>query len=771
MLACLLMLLSFPLMPVAQENKLEQYSVRWTVPSKNASASMPCGGGDIGMNVWVEDGDLLIYFARSGSFDENNSLLKAGRIRIRLEPNVFRGNDFLQELHLERGYVTVSGKSNSVSASVKIWADVYTPVIHIDITGNKKIRATAAYESWRYRDRILKPKENFGNSWKWMAPTNNICRKDEVSFGDNAIWFYHHNTSKTIFDTTVSQQGLYSVKDQLYNPLQQLCSGGVFFGENFEADGTYEGVYTNTDFEGWRLRSRSPANRMSLVAVLGNVQTPDVNIWKRSVDSLRNTTVRRKPQDRKAEQWWRTFWDRSFVILPAADTASIAWQIGRNYQLFRYMLGCNALGSWPTKFNGGLFTVDPVFTDTASPFTPDFRNWGGGLHTMQNQRLVYFPMIKSGDWDALRAQFDFYLRILNNTELRTKVYWGHGGACFTEQMENYGLPDFAEYAGPSESRPPLLDKGVENNPWLEYLWDTVFEFCLMMLEEERYTQKNISAHIPFIESCLQFFDEHYRYLAAKRGSKLFDANGKYILFPGSAAETFKMATNASSTIAALQTVATRLLELPGSCLTGEKRKWLHEFLGRIPAISYQQFGSHTTIAPAQLWERINNVESPQLYPVYPWGIFGVGKPGLDTALNTWKYDTNVIRFRSHVGWKQDNIFAARLGLTGEAWRLTALKLQNAGRRFPAFWGPGFDWVPDHNWGGSGMIGMQEMLMQADGKRILLFPAWPMETDVHFKLHAPYNTTIEAELRKGKLVRLQVIPEERKKDIVVMSPSF
>ena len=31
----------------------------WTSASKNSSESMPCGGGSIGMNVWVEDGDIL----------------------------------------------------------------------------------------------------------------------------------------------------------------------------------------------------------------------------------------------------------------------------------------------------------------------------------------------------------------------------------------------------------------------------------------------------------------------------------------------------------------------------------------------------------------------------------------------------------------------------------------------------------------------------------------------------------------------------------------
>ena len=36
-------------------------NVVWNTPSRNSSESMPCGGGDIGMNVWVENGDILFY--------------------------------------------------------------------------------------------------------------------------------------------------------------------------------------------------------------------------------------------------------------------------------------------------------------------------------------------------------------------------------------------------------------------------------------------------------------------------------------------------------------------------------------------------------------------------------------------------------------------------------------------------------------------------------------------------------------------------------------
>jgi hypothetical protein len=428
------------------------------------------------------------------------------------------------------------------------------------------------------------------------------------------------------------------------------------------------------------------------------------------------------------------------------------------------MLGCNAFGAYPTKFNGGLFTYDPSLTDTSLKFTPDFRNWGGGLMTAQIQRLVYFPMIKSGDFDMMQPQFDFYLRSLKNAELRTKVYWGHEGAYFTEQVENFGLPNYAEYG---LNRPVWFDKGIQYNAWLEYEWDTVLEFCLMMLEQERYAGRDISAYIPFIESCLTFFNEHYQYLAKLRGRKSLDEKGHLILFPGSAAETYKMAYNSTTTIVGLQTILSRLLALPKEYLDEQNRKKYDTMLHRIPPIGFATFEGHKTIAPAWLWERINNTETPQLYPVFPWGIYGIGKPDLDIAINTWKYDTNAVKFRSYIGWKQDNIFAARLGLTEEAARLTILKLKDSGRRFSAFWGPGYDWTPDHNWGGSGMIGLQEMLLQTDGEKIYVFPSWPKEWDVHFKLHAPYNTTVEGIVQKGKVELLKVTPEARRNDIVNM----
>ena len=64
-------------------------------------------------------------------------------------------------------------------------------------------------------------------------------------------------------------------------------------------------------------------------------------------------------------------------------------------------------------------------------------------------------------------------------------------------------------------------------------------------------------------------------------------------------------------------------------------------------------------------------------------------------------------------------------------------------------------VTDHNWGGSGMIGMQEMLMQEVDGRVILFPAWPKNWDVTFRLRASGNRVVEATMKDGKVENVRI----------------
>ena len=728
----------------------------WTTPSKNSSESMPCGGGDVGMNVWMEGGDVLFYLSRSGSFDENNTLLKAGRFRISISPNIDTSR-FRQILHLKDGYVELTDGV----ISIQLWADVGKPVVHVDMQSKReKLNVAVTYESWRTKDITMTKREAFQSSYKFAAPQGLLTRHDSIVAADHALTFMHCNGEQTIFDATVSQQKMDAVKYKLYNPLKNLVFGGRMQGEGFVLIDTLTGHYASSDYQGWIYVTEQPRKKAHVQITMANRQGT-VEQWLTELSSSERK-VRHDYDRRNSRRWWQQFWQRSYISLTSSSSHPLT-SIIRNYTLFRYMLGCNARGEWPTKFNGGLFTFDPEYVNTLDEYrlSPDFRNWGGGVHTAQNQRLVYWPMLKNGDFDLLRPQLDFYLNIYNNAEERSRLYWGHNGACLTEQIENYGLPCYPEYG---TKRPKGFDPGMERNAWLEYEWDTCLEFCMMALEARRYQNIDISPYIPMIYSCLRFFDEHYQYLADLRGAKRLDEAGKLVLYPGSGGETYKMAYNSTSTIAALRTVTQALIDYENGVGPDSQTDmdYLKGLLTRLPDITIRD----GMIQPAVHWERVQNTEPTQLYPLFPWRMYGVGRPDIDVARNTFLNDSLALKFRSHVGWKQDVIWAACLGLTDDAEALIMQKLADGPYRFPAFWGPGFDWSPDHNWGGSGMIGMQEMLLQEVGTKLYIFPAWPKEWNVRFKLCASRGTTVEAEMKDGQVINVKVTPQDRQQDVVL-----
>ena len=718
----------------------------WTTQSRNSSESMPCGGHDIGMNVWVEQGDLLFYVQQSGWFDENNTMLKAGRWRLHVDSDPFGGSDFCQRLCLDDGAIYISGGG----VEVRLWADVEQPVIFAAIVSQHSRRATLSYESWRYRDRPVTKAECQQCSYKWVLPKDCTTFADSISANDDRLTFSHRNRAETVFDFTVALEQLDAIKDSLYNPIGGLLMQGEMHAPGFRFTGTTDELYASTDYRAWNYRCDKL--KRSVVTISLNHQTTN--------------PLNHQLSQKRSARWWHQFWQRSWIV---SDTQNDSIQsMIRNYELMRYMLACNAYGQWPTKFNGGLFTFDPVYVDSTMAFTPDYRKWGGGTMTAQNQRLVYWPMLKSGDYDMMEAQIGTYYRMLPNAIARTRHYWGHGGASFTEQIENFGLPNPAEYG----KHPEGTDPGVERNAWLEYEWDTALEFAMMemLLVKSNHNYSLFTKNYKLSEETLRFFFEHYQWQAQKLGAKALDEQGHLIIYPGSACETYKMAYNPSSTIAALRAVSEELRikneELrmkneefssasDSTAAANSSLFTLHSSLSNsslIPDIPLRVIDGDTCIAPAITWARIQNEETPQLYPVWPWRIYGLGRPGLQTARNTYFKDPHAVKMRSAKGWKQDNIWAACLGLTDEARKLNLEKLANGPYRFPAFYDPGFDWAPDHNRGGAGMIGLQEMLLQEtpDGE-LLFFPDWPREWNCRFRLHTLDGRTVEAGIENGEII--------------------
>jgi len=788
---------------------LDNYNIVWTTPSQNAAGSMPCGGGDIGLNVWVENGDLLFYMARSGSLDELNEYLKLGRIRLRLDPNPFEDGvaSFRQELILREGCVEVRGGD----VLVRLWVEVHRPIIHAEVESAREVQVTATYENWRLTDEFLTDPSRQHACFDLSAyPGELRLSPDVVSHADGGVLFYHRNLSGNwLRDMLIEQQGLQAYRDEIPDDLDNRTFGGFMAGQNFVPAGVCEGVYQTRAYKGWQLQSRQPAGEHHLRVATHIAQSETLAMWRGELQAL---VVQPDAGREPTLAWWRDFWDRSWIVIQpdAPDSGSRPWRVGRNYNLFRYQLGCNVFGEYPSKFNGGSFTFDGNLVGSAfKAHGPDWRQWGGGVFTAQNQRLLYWPMLKSGDIDAILPQFELYRKALSGARVRVKANFGHDGAMFCEYIGVPGLAMGMGYGWASGKRvrgPDIpfgdpranalnaygdpVEKGVMSCLPIAYHWESQLEHAYMLLEYRRFTGADISSYLPFIENAVVFFDQHYRKREQIRSGRELDENGHLVIYPAKACESFRGATNPADVIAGLAACVEGILKLDDDLLTLRDKSFYRALKASIPDYAYTSAdGAATptllkdggaargsaetyahpgvrTILPAKSWEAYGNGELPMFYPLFPFNRFALGKDDMQVFQDTYAHG----HFRKGRlwSWHQDGIFFARMGATAQAADFNIRKLDDSERRFPTFWGPGHDWVPDHNWGGSGMIGLQEMLMQTIGDEIHLFPAWPEDWDVSFKLHAPGQTVVVCELRAGKVVKLDVTPAVRRKDVVIGS---
>ncbi len=775
---------------------LDQYNILWESRSKDASESMPLVGGDIGCNVWVENGDILLYLQRSGSFDENSQYLKLGRFRIQLAPNPFSQEmNFRQELKLKDGFIEIeTNNGEKVEAQIKLWIDIGNSAVHIDAVTDQKSEISVHYESWRTEDTELSgepsKRERFAAFNLEGYPGKVIRSKDHIEHRNNGILFYHRNPEeKLIPEILIKEQELEEFKDEIQDDLKNRTFGGYVFGENLIPDGTGEGMYQITPFKSWKLKSKTPVYNHGIIIATHVEQIPEQDNWEDKLLEIAERTVKyQEDAFENSISWWHEFWHRShiFIFPENPDPNNPAWQMSRNYQLFRYQLGGNVFGEYPSKFNGGNLTYDPVLVNERTAHDPDWRQWGGAVFTAQNQRLLYWPMLKSGDFDAILPQFELYRKGLTGATARVKKHFGHEGAVYCEYTsvpgiafgDGWGWQNDYNYrirgpeipfgdprANAATSWNDPVEKGVMANGAISYHWESQVEHAWMILEYHRYTGNDISPYMPFIEQSLIFFDEHYRLRQKMRNGNELDENGKLVLYPSTSCESYRGAKNPADLISGLKACLQGLLNLDEKYLSEEKKEYYREFLSTIPDYSYEEVDGLKIIKPAESWLRESNQELPQFYPLFPFDQFQLGETEIQYFKNAYQLAPD-FRKGTIQSWHQDGIQFARMGMTVEAADYNTRKLQDSPRRFPTFWGPGHDWVPDHNWGGSGMIGLQEMLMQTIGEKIVLFPAWPKDWDVDFKLHAPENTTVECVLKEGKITHLNVTPASRKNDVLI-----
>ncbi len=720
---------------------LEQCNVVWDTPSGDSSGSMPIGNGDIGMNVWVEDnGDLLLLLSKTDAWDQNYDLLKLGRVRITLSPTPFaKGGVFRQELKLREGRIEISGGEGTAATVLRVWVDANRPVICVQAEGTAASEMTVRLEPWRTQSRTLTDTEFKSNRDVQTAEAGTVVPDVLVEdTPERVTWYYRNETS--VWPVGMKLQGMESVMAQFADPLLNRTFGGTILGEGL----------VRKDLKTLQSQKASKSHQVCICPL--TAQTPTVKDWQKqlaeSITKARSVDASSALADH--ERWWREFWDRSWVRIGGdADADTVT----RSYALQRWVSACGGRGPGTIKFNGSIFTVE-LRDKGEVKSDPDYRQWGSA-YWWQNTRLPYWPMLASGDYDMMQPMFRMYLDSLDLAKARNRIWFNCDGAFMAETMDMWGMYCNIDYGWKRDGLP--VSEMV--NPYIRWIWSSGLDLTMMMLDYYDHTGDEALLKeklLPWADAMLRYFDTRF-----KR-----DANGKLLLDPTQSIETYQTGvTNDTPNVAGLRAVLPRLLALPENVVDADTRARWTRLLSETPELPIGERKGKRVILPAKTFEGRANCENPELYTLFPFRLYGVAKPDLQLAQDS--FDTRVEK--AFHGWQQNAIEAAQFGRAEEARKMLVAnaKRKHEGSRFPAFWGPNYDWIPDQCHGGNLLNTVQTMLMQTDGSKILLFSAWPKDWDVEFKLHAPGKTTVEGVLRNGKLETLTVTPAERRRDVTVM----
>ena len=737
------------------------YRVVWTTPSQDSLDSMPLSGRrGAGANVWVQDGSLWFYLAHNGAYDEQGRLLKLGCVRLTPADFALGADGFRQELDPHTGTIRV--EQNGFKAT--LWFAGETLIVESMSDPGRALEVSFA--AWR--DRELE------NVRVDMMGARGSFTPDRVRAGPDGISWFHRNA-----DAPGDVVGMARAQGIPADAVNDVTSRRLFGGALAVDGGISAPTEAAVRWQFWNGRAwtgRTAARTSHVLAIrLGGGLDADPESWIREAKALLQPAAREAARGDEIGRW-KEFWSRSHIVIDPQSAIrnpqSEAWLIGRNYALFRYMLACNRDGELPLLFNGGIFTTDnngrikgnnndelPTFE--GEPVTPDFRRWMGCRFMSQNQRWLGWPTLANGDADLLWPSLKFYRDRSVTAAARAKIH-GAEGVVYPEPLDVWGLCCVA----------PRPD-GLCGADHLTHHFSMMLEHAWMALQARDALGVSLAKDLAWIEGTVRFYDSFYRVQCKQRTGKEFDDDGRLVLYPTCGLEFAGGATDAIEVVSGLRRITAGLLALPD--LPAASRERLRRIQAALPELPVGNRQGRRSLLPAKKWERDYNKWEPiEMYAAWPYRLVGITRPEtLQLARDTWETvpGDRARLCKQDFSWMANVANMAALAWPEQAKKRAIWKMANTAApqaRFPAFFGPGHDWLPDHNWGGSGMTGIQEMLLAPEpgpNGKLNLFPAWPADWDVDFKLHAPGPTVVEAVLRGGKLESLKVTPESRTKDLV------
>jgi hypothetical protein len=795
----------------SQRASSNAYNTAWLSPTVESNpdafvGGLPLGNGDTAVLAWanVSAAGISLYVSKQNALHSDASNYKVALLTISLSPDpFFLGGDFFnQSLDISTGtfFLHAGGTASAPAASFSVWVDAASNSVFIDAGSVAPSTVTATLTP--IRPAGYAP---YAAPWKCTktSSTPDVAVADPLPpFPSPAtLVLLHENTAADrpvpLVASTLTTQGLASAIPTVPDIFENRRSGVA-------VDAVGCAAFRRTS--PLTLTSASLTTCATLrVTVRSSQAEADRDAWVAALAAQVASAPTAPPRSAHVA-WWRAFWTSTWVDIDAPDGAG--FNVSQTYAMSRYMNAVQsrvvdaggAADQQPIKFNGLAWTSKRPGSagskggaGCADGLGPDCREWGPDAWH-QNTRLAYWPMLADGDFDQLDVFITYYLRTMPFLRARAQALLP-GASAFpdmlwqTETATVFGAFTEVDWVGSgtdacTRPRPADLPPYLQAN---SYIYLDAFgdgptgELGLIILDAFAYTgdAAALATRLPWIFGALDYFT--YRFVDAGTGAvRIAPTQACETLWsPWPITASSERVEGDAPTIAVVTRLLERtLLEVPAALLPAARRAAFAAVLAAMPALPLAG-ANKTLLAPAILATGpTHNSESVALYAVHPARHFSIGRlltggvPSIAAAIATFYTDPNAGgSAEGNNGWHQGTMHAPLLGLRAETAALLVNRTRGTplpGYRFPFF--SAEDGMGDEaacEAFSNLAAGVQHALLQAgEHGEIVVLPGWPCAWDVHFKLRAPANTTVEGVFKGGKLLSLSVVPASRAADVIV-----
>eukprot|EP01084_Bolivina_argentea_P179554 310262_1 len=331
--------------------------------------------------------DLWFAFAGLGSYDITGELLKIIQLKLSFNPPIssINNDSFYQQLFVSNATIIIKTDKYYIMT----WIDKYNNQLNMhmeSIQNNNTFSIMSEIVSWRTSNSFNPGQDtgdHFCNHPNIVPLLADTMLQKGCNNNMNELIFYHRNEwyenteYQSQFIWEMKQQKLESVLHEFNDPFFNLTFGALLT--------LNESIRMNNKNNTLLAANISKSSFLSFNFL--TMQTNSINIYLNNL--CLNQAINIQKQKQLHQQWWDTFWNRSFIEINSVNSneSNITYLISllANHQRYLDALDGYSKSNKAIKFNGQSFTIQTSGAGGGQPSSPDWRKWSTG-YWWQNTR-------------------------------------------------------------------------------------------------------------------------------------------------------------------------------------------------------------------------------------------------------------------------------------------------------------------------------------------------------------------------------------------------